>query len=267
MTTTSQQATRPSVLHACYYTANKSAENFVVDHVLMYIVSGTITFKTAAREYTFKEGDAVFLKGKQLAKAIKNPGASGEFKSTSIFFDQALLQEFSRTHNIQADATTQQEPIIQLSNNPLYAAYATSLIPYVQTSTSDALTKLKAEEGILLLLSIDKKVKDTLFDFTTPGKIDLESYMNSNFTFHADLKQFAYLTGRSLATFKRDFEKIYHTSPNKWLQQKRLEEARYLIKEKGRRVSDVYLEVGFEDLSHFSFAFKKTFGVAPSHMA
>jgi AraC-like DNA-binding protein len=32
----------------------------------------------------------------------------------------------------------------------------------------------------------------------------------------------------------------------------------------GKKPSDVYLEVGFEDLSHFSFAFKKEFGKAPS---
>jgi AraC-like DNA-binding protein len=88
--------------------------------------------------------------------------------------------------------------------------------------------------------------------------------MIRHFAFNVEMKQFAYLTGRSLATFKRDFEKIFHTSPGRWLQQKRLAQAYYLIKEKGEKPSDVYLEVGFEDLSHFSFAFKKEFGKAPS---
>ncbi|MGY0037778.1 helix-turn-helix domain-containing protein [Pedobacter sp. NJ-S-72] len=88
--------------------------------------------------------------------------------------------------------------------------------------------------------------------------------MNKNFHFNVEMKRFAYLTGRSLATFKRDFEKIYQTSPNRWLQQRRLQEAYHLIREKGKTVSDVYLEVGFEDLSHFSFAFKKKYGMAPS---
>ncbi len=36
--------------------------------------------------------------------------------------------------------------------------------------------------------------------------------MNEHYRFNVDLPRFAYLTGRSLATFKRDFEKIYHTS-------------------------------------------------------
>ncbi|WP_420152907.1 helix-turn-helix domain-containing protein, partial [Siphonobacter sp.] len=73
-----------------------------------------------------------------------------------------------------------------------------------------------------------------------------------------------YLSGRSLATFKRDFEKIFHLSPHRWLLNKRLQDAYFLIKEKGRKPSEVYLEVGFEDLSHFSFAFKKAFGQPPS---
>jgi AraC-like DNA-binding protein len=122
----------------------------------------------------------------------------------------------------------------------------------------------KPEEAILLMLRLDPTAKDLLFDFSKPGKTDLEEFMSRHFTFNVEMKWFAYLTGRSLATFKRDFEKIFHTSPGKWLQKKRLAQAYYLIKEEGRRPSDVYLEVGFEDLSHFSFAFKKAFGKAPS---
>ncbi|WP_262497324.1 helix-turn-helix domain-containing protein [Parapedobacter koreensis] len=55
--------------------------------------------------------------------------------------------------------------------------------------------------------------------------------------------------------------------PHRWLQHRRLQEAHYLIKEMGRAPSDVYLEIGFEDLSHFSFAFKKQYGVSPSKLA
>jgi len=109
-------------------------------------------------------------------------------------------------------------------------------------------------------------MKDILFDFSEPGKIDLEAFMNKNFHFNVELNRFAYLTGRSLATFKRDFEKIFHMSPSRWLLQRRLREAHYMIKEKGKAASDVYLELGFEDLSHFSFAFKKAYGVAPSRV-
>ncbi|WP_084153028.1 helix-turn-helix domain-containing protein [Pedobacter jeongneungensis] len=35
-------------------------------------------------------------------------------------------------------------------------------------------------------------------------------------------------------------------------------------RENREKYTEVYLQVGFEDLSHFSFAFKKAFGMAPS---
>jgi len=71
------------------------------------------------------------------------------------------------------------------------------------------------------------------------------------------LSSFAKLAGRSLSTFKRDFTKIFETSPEKWLQQKRLEQAHYFISKREMWPSEVYLKVGFENLSYFSFAFKK----------
>jgi len=129
------------------------------------------------------------------------------------------------------------------------------------------LTMLKVKEAVMILLQINPELKNALFDFNEPGKIDLEAYMSKNYKFNVDISRFAYLTGRSLATFKRDFERIFNTTPNRWLQQKRLNDAHYLLKEKGFKVSEVYLEVGFKDFSHFSFAFKKAFGIAPSKLS
>jgi AraC-like DNA-binding protein len=65
------------------------------------------------------------------------------------------------------------------------------------------------------------------------------------------MNRFAYLTGRSLASFKRDFQQVFNMSPGRWLHQRRLQEAHYLIMEKGTAPSDVYLEVGFADLPFF----------------
>ena len=80
------------------------------------------------------------------------------------------------------------------------------------------------------------------------------------------MEKIGYLTGRSLTTFKRDFKKAFNTTPQKWLTQKRLELAHYQFAEKNKKPVEVYYEVGFENLSHFSFAFKKHFGYSPSEL-
>jgi len=105
-----------------------------------------------------------------------------------------------------------------------------------------------------------------LFDSSEPYKIDLEKFMLSNFHFNLPVERFAKLTGRSLAGFKRDFQKTFGMAPRQWLQERRLTEARHLIEKKNMKPSAFYLDLGFESLSHFSHSFKKKFGKAPSEL-
>lgn len=56
------------------------------------------------------------------------------------------------------------------------------------------------------------------------------------------------------------------TTPQRWLTQKRLELAHYQFVEKKKKPVEVCYEVGFENLSHFSYAFKKYFGYAPTEL-
>jgi AraC-like DNA-binding protein len=45
-----------------------------------------------------------------------------------------------------------------------------------------------------------------------------------------------------------------------------MQEAHFLIEKKNKKPSEIYLELGFEALPHFSFAFKKRFGYAPTEL-
>jgi AraC-like DNA-binding protein len=60
---------------------------------------------------------------------------------------------------------------------------------------------------------------------------------------------------------------LFNETPSRWLVKKRLEEAHFLITQKNKKPSDIYLELGFEDLSHFSFAFRKQYGQTPTQLA
>ncbi len=104
------------------------------------------------------------------------------------------------------------------------------------------------------------------FNFGIPQKIDLEEFMNRNFRFNITLERFAFLTGRSLSSFKRDFFKTFNLTPGIWLTKKRLDEAYFLIHKQHQKPTEIYMDLGFEDLSHFSYAFKKQFGKAPTEL-
>jgi len=255
-----------NLLYSCVDKKQRSNEQFVHEHALGYIVSGETHMYTNEGVKIFKAGSIGLVRRNQLLKTIKVPPPAGDFKSINIFLDQDFLRQYASEYKIQETFRYTGDPLRILPDDPFIKGYFDSLLPYFDRSKQPgpALANLKTKEAVELLLSSDPLLKEFLFDFSEPYKIDLESYMNRHYMFNVSAKQFATLTGRSLAGFKRDFEKIFHTAPRQWLQQKRLAEAHYLISKKGRKPSDVYLDVGFENLSHFSYSFKKAYGVSPS---
>jgi len=257
----------PRILYSCYSHTSREGEQFIPDHVFSYIMAGRQEVFVGDKHYVFNEGDYRFFRRNHLSKYVKYPPAGGgEFKSLSIVIDQQTLHSLSAENDLKIEHPYQGDGAILLQPAPIFQNFVDSLKPYLSGSgeINDIISALKVKEAVMILLKTNPELKNALFDFNEPGKIDLEAYMTANYRFNVDISRFAYLTGRSLATFKRDFERIFHASPGRWLQQMRLKDAYHLINEKGRKVSDVYVDVGFKDLSHFSFAFKKAYGFAPT---
>lgn len=256
----------PAIVHSCYFNASREGEQFVPDHIFSYQVSGSIVVNDGDTERTFGPGEFRFSKRNQLARFVKLPPPNGEFKTIAIRFDQQTLREFSEAYGYKAVRKEHTDAFLRLPNATLYKDFIDSLIPYLGEGQLDDqnLIALKLKEALLILIKVNPELKDILFDFSEPGKIDLEGFMQRNFHFKVSLNRFAYLTGRSLATFKRDFQKIFKLSPGRWLIKRRLQEAYYLIKEQGKRPSEVYIDLGFEDFSHFCYVFRMAYGVSPA---
>jgi AraC-like DNA-binding protein len=245
-------------------------EQFVPDHALIHILAGHLDVLDADSHNTFPSGDTLFVRRNSLAKFIKTPPANGEpFRAISIFIKKHFLREYfaknSHGNDIPQHASTNIR-IKKVPSTPLMQGFFSSITPYFDSGIvfDTDLMEIKTREAIVILVQVDPSLRQSLIDFSDPGKIDLEEFMCKNFMFNVSLETFAKMTGRSLSTFKRDFEKIFDMSPSRWLKNKRLEHAHYLIKEQHKTPSDVYLEVGFENLSHFSSSFKAAYGYNPS---
>lgn len=257
-------ATGPRIVLNTYSGATIEGEAFVADHIFSYILQGKQDVWLADQKYTYREGDFRFFRRNQLTKYVKST-TDGSFRSIAVHIDQSTLREVSEQYGWKADGIYNPEAALLVQSGPLLKGFIDSLVPYLQQPQIDErIVALKTRELVLLLVQHHPGFKNVLFDFSEPGKIDLEAFMSSHYRYNVPMDRFAFLTGRSLSAFKRDFEKHFHTIPGRWLLQKRLEAARFLIEERKEKPSDVYLDLGFEDLSHFSFAFKKAFGYAPN---
>lgn len=237
------------------------------DHMLVWFISGETKIIQADRTFYFKTGDIFLIPRNQLATVINYPKDGQPHKTVVMHLTIERLKKFYEHIDTRGTPPPAQQ-IYSFSNHPLLESCLASLIPYFDVSGEfpESLAQLKITEAISILRTIDPKVDSVLAHFDSPGKIDLIGFMQRNFMFNMSLEKLGYLSGRSLSTFNRDFKKLFNTTPQKWLTDKRLELAYYHLSEKKLKPTEVYLEVGFEDLSHFSFSFKKKYGVSPTQL-
>lgn len=258
--------------YCCEVPTDKYCEEMVTEHMLCYLCSGEMELISPQRKYRLKKGDAFFVRRNHMMRKIKQPGKNGEpFKGLFLMLKHPFLKRMLSEHNVTvplvSDKSVSNAPYVMLEKHPFLTGLFSSLEGYfdVQQYPSKDLMETKLKEAVFTLLQVKPDLGVTLFDFAEPWKIDLPQFMEQNYKCDLSVEDFAHYTGRSLSTFKKDFAKAFGgITPSRWIVKRRLEEAMRLMKELGKKATEVYLEVGFKSLSHFSTAFKKEFGITPS---
>ncbi|TWF44865.1 AraC family transcriptional regulator [Chitinophaga polysaccharea] len=251
---------------SCYEDRFFKSDIMFEHHMLIWFISGETKIIRAEGTYLFKAGDIFLIPRNQLATIINYPKDGLPHKTVVMHLTTEWLRRFYAGLNVKP-ATANVQQIRHYTNHPLLESCLVSLIPYFEMKDlPGGIANLKITEAVTILRTIDADIDNLLANFEEPGKIDLVDYMERNFMFNLPLEKFGYLTGRSLTTFKRDFKKTFATTPQRWLTKKRLDLAHYEFVHKKKKPVDVCYEVGFENLSHFSFAFKKEFGYAPTEL-
>ena len=250
-----------------YVIGEISPEQFIADHTFLYIIKGIMRCYDGSKTYVFRSGDYGLARKNRLGR-YKKEKEDGELEKVFVFFDEKFLRMFQQKHQSKPTDIKSPDTMVPIERSDLLPHFIQSLLPYYRGGgkIDPPFADIKREELLVILLRNQPELAGVFFDFGVPQKINLEEFMNRNFKFNVSLQRFAYLTGRSLSAFKRDFKAIFHETPNRWLVRKRLQEAYFLIDENKKKPSDIYLDLGFEDLSHFSFTFKKLFGLAPTQL-
>lgn len=258
----------PEIKLSCYEDKFFKSDLVFDDHMLIWFISGETKIIQTDAVFTFKAGDIFLIPRNLLATIINYPKNGQPHKTVVMHLSVKRLKEFYKNVDLSAKTGSEQK-IISYSNHPLLESCLASLMPYfdIEGDFPEDIASLKITEAITILRSIDKRIDTILASFDEPGKIDLIDFMQRNFMFNMPMEKLGYLTGRSLSTFNRDFKKYFNTTPQKWLTKKRLELAHYHMAENKKKPTEIYYEVGFENLSHFSFAFKKQFGYSPTALA
>lgn len=242
---------------------------FSETNYIAYVISGKRIFHLPGEQHIMTEGKCIFAKkGGWIAEK-----EAGQGWCVLVFFiPDEYLKKFSNEYrsqlpfNLPEDAVTTQ--MITLDVNETTRSFFYAMIPYFNQSPPppEPLLELKFKE-LLFNILINRKNSMLLAWIRQLGdtdKIPLPAVMEANYTYNLSINDFARIAGRSTATFNREFNALYKTTPGKWLIQKRLDYASLLLHTTTKPVNEIVFESGFENNTHFSRVFKEKFKLSPS---
>lgn len=260
------------ILYVYKFREGEVRHHEVRDHTLVFVYSGELTIRQKHHEtLVVGKGSCVFLARNNKVEVSGRPADSVEFKGTFLTLKRQLLiryySQLDRSLLPSKDEKRMPDVMLlpqDLHVSSLFQSLTTFFIAW-QKPTKQYM-ELKEVEAVEGLIDIDRRFCMSLFDFVSEWKPDIMEFMEQNYKEDITLSDMALFTGRSLAAFKRDFAKLSDLTPQRWVTRRRLLEARRLIEHEGKRASNIYLQLGFKGLPHFSTAFKKEFGILPSEL-
>lgn len=236
---------------------------------LYYVESGRAVLRSGSKEIEIKKGEIAIIKQHSKLDIRKFKDKNGnDFKSIIFYLFPDFVTEFVRKIRQAKDSRHSiTKNIIHLGKQKSLKDFSESLLPLLDLQQ---IRHTDIKEKTFSVLDHLSKHNKTLIHFLSenskPIKIDLYEFMIKIEVNNYSVNELAELTGRSLSAFKRDFHQIFETTPHKWLLNKKIDYAEHLLRSKKMKASEFYFMLGFNELSHFSSAFKKVKGVAPSQL-
>lgn len=237
-------------------------------HSIVYVLSGKKKWITPANDYLVSENESIFVR----KGAFKNQQFFEEGFCVLMFFMKDDFIRRSFQEDIGKEIKSQRmiahpDFIYRINVSESLKFLYHSFFSYLKQGEKipQKIIELKFREMLLNICSDQQNsdFNDVLYTLSKNIEGTIEHVMEEQYIYNLKISDFAKLCGRSISSFKRDFKKVYDTTPGKWLLKKRLQLARDLLLSSNSTVQEVCYDTGFESDSHFVRSFKNQFGSTP----
>jgi AraC family transcriptional regulator, exoenzyme S synthesis regulatory protein ExsA len=257
-----------TVVEACTFTQGLKGTMFLEDHLLLFVLEGTYTVRFGSQEYIVRKNEMVLLQKAIMVEYEKSGevGTAYVLDYMMFFLKEELLTEFIKMASLESNYPSALVPVSVKPVNERLIQYIHSLKPHFKDTAAlkDGWVKVKLLELLFDVADADEQFLYQFLQLKRTKRKSITEVVEQNITNPVSLNDLAYLSGRSLSAFKRDFQAIYNTSPLRWIRNRRLDMAREMLLHTSLSVTDVCFSTGFESVAHFSKVFKERFGMAPS---
>ena len=256
-----------AVIDQCIVTAGEKGTFFLEQHLLYVVLGGEVTLTCGRQQWTVYKNEMILLRKSQAVTYEKRGGENnGLFESQLFAINDELLKDFLTSQNVQVPTMTEELGTQASPMSDKLVAYCWGLSPYFNdpSQINPGLLRLKVMEMLYLAMDCSKNIFRQMLQLRQPVKTDIRRVVEDNYTSPVSVEDLAYLSGRSLSSFKRDFQQVYGCAPASWIREHRLSKAKEMLSASAMSVADVCYSLGFENPTHFSRIFKQRFGFAPS---
>jgi AraC-like DNA-binding protein len=188
------------------------------------------------------------------------------YGSVLLFFTNDMVLKFMRKYAVPKGGHGTFPSVYSFKYDSFIQRFVSSLLDINQLSKTAQKNLLETKFEEIMLYLIEIKGVGFLHSIVSNHSDENQKFIQTIENNHLNkltLKELAFLCNMSESSFKRAFKKHYAESPMKWFQDKRLEHAQRLLKEEGKRPSDIFFQVGYDNLSSFVQAYKAKFGITP----
>lgn len=255
-----------SVIDQCIATAGDKGTFFLEQHLLYVVLGGEVKLTCGKQTSVVRKNEMVLLRrAHSVSYEKQGDKKTGLFESLLFAITDELISDFLTQQHITISQMTEELGVKVSPMSDRLVAYCWSLSPYFNdpSQTNPGLLRLKVMELLYNVMDCSKNIFRQMLQLRQPLKTDIHRVVEENYTSPISLEELAYLSGRSLSSFKRDFQSIYNTTPAKWIREKRLSKACQLLQASQMSVADVAYSLGFENPTHFSRIFKQRYGLSP----
>lgn len=265
-TTSSLQLDDCCIIDQCIVTAGERGTFFLEQHLLYVVLGGCVRLTCGRQSWTVGKNQMILLrKAHSVSYEKEGSPETGLFESQLFAINDELLKDFLTTQQVNVPPMTEELSAQVSPMSDRLVAYCWSLAPYFNdpSQVNPGLLRLKVMELLYNVMDCSKNIFRQMLQLRQPVKADIHRVVEENYTSPISLEELAYLSGRSLSSFKRDFQGIYGEPPAKWIREKRLLKAREMLQSSRMSVADVAYSLGFENPTHFSRIFKQRYGLSP----
>tara|TARA_B100000809_G_C15046918_1_gene497569 strand:- start:121 stop:960 length:840 start_codon:yes stop_codon:yes gene_type:complete len=216
--------------------------------------------------YAINNSQFLLMKSGHCLMTEKLSNTKKNYRSILFFFSSDAVLNFIRKFELNPSEYKVYYSTYQFDYDSYIRTFVSSLLDISKLSKSIQKNILDAKFDEIMLYLLEFRGVDFLYSLISNGDNEAQKFIQvieSNKLNKLTIKELSFISNMSVSTFKREFEKHFNSSPIKWFNDKRLEHSAFLLKNKSKRPSDIFEEIGYENLSNFIHAFKIKFGVTP----